>query len=415
MTGAMPSWDPARLVPGCEDGFAVDIDAGLHAAFTGLSGDDSPVHADPAFAARTRFGGVIGHAALLHALLSRLYGCHLPGGSSVCLRQEARYPNPFRPGDRLTVRGTVESFSPATGILTIRTVIRRPDGLAVLDGTGTVQVCFTESDRSPLYQAAGGPVYAADVAAALQRTGIAAGDTIFVHSDITGFGRLAARGRTALLDGLCQGLAAAVGAKGAVLMPVFTYSACRGEVFEVETTPSAVGVLGEHFRRLPGAVRGTHPIFSVAARGADAAALAASGPDAFGDGSVFARLEERDAWLVFLGAPLQSMTQIHRVEQLRGCSYRFIKAFPARIRQGGVETAGEATFFCRHLDRDVVLDLGRLGAALAAAGVLHEAPLGDGVVRAVRVRAVAAVANRLLDDDPWALLAHPPTEPPCPR
>jgi len=39
--------------------------------FAALSGDDNPIHVDPAFSARTRFGRTVAHGMLLHA---RIWG-----------------------------------------------------------------------------------------------------------------------------------------------------------------------------------------------------------------------------------------------------------------------------------------------------------------------------------------------------
>lgn len=66
--------------------FEVLVDEALHAAFAALSGDHSPIHVDEDFCRGTAYKKRIGYAFLLEALLSRLYGQYLPGGSSVCLQ-----------------------------------------------------------------------------------------------------------------------------------------------------------------------------------------------------------------------------------------------------------------------------------------------------------------------------------------
>jgi acyl dehydratase len=69
-----------------------------------VSGDHNPLHVDPAFAARTQFGGTVAHGMLLLAYVSealaRAWGRRwLEGG-----RLRARFRLPARPGDALTVR-----------------------------------------------------------------------------------------------------------------------------------------------------------------------------------------------------------------------------------------------------------------------------------------------------------------------
>jgi len=61
-------------------------------AFARLSGDDNPIHVDPAFSARTRFGKTVAHGALLCSVLRGLVEELVPGGRQ--LRQSTMYPAP---------------------------------------------------------------------------------------------------------------------------------------------------------------------------------------------------------------------------------------------------------------------------------------------------------------------------------
>jgi 3-hydroxybutyryl-CoA dehydratase len=76
--------------------------------YASASGDFNPIHVDPAFAARTPFGGPIAHGMLLLAYLSEMltaaFGqAWLAGG-----RLKARFKGVARPGDVLTVLGRVQ-------------------------------------------------------------------------------------------------------------------------------------------------------------------------------------------------------------------------------------------------------------------------------------------------------------------
>lgn len=82
-------------------------------AFARLSGDDNPIHCDPEFAARTRFGRTVAHGALLCAVLRRLVEDLHPGAQQ--LRQDTRYPAPSRVGEALRFEvETVASTGPDT-------------------------------------------------------------------------------------------------------------------------------------------------------------------------------------------------------------------------------------------------------------------------------------------------------------
>ncbi len=60
-------------------------------AFAALSGDDNPIHVDPDFSARTRFGRTVAHGALLCSVLRGLVEEIVPGGRQI--RQSTMYPD----------------------------------------------------------------------------------------------------------------------------------------------------------------------------------------------------------------------------------------------------------------------------------------------------------------------------------
>jgi acyl dehydratase len=60
--------------------------------FAALSGDDNPIHTDPAFAARTRFGRTVAHGLLLSSVLRGLVEQLAPGRSLA--EQNLMFPAP---------------------------------------------------------------------------------------------------------------------------------------------------------------------------------------------------------------------------------------------------------------------------------------------------------------------------------
>jgi 3-hydroxybutyryl-CoA dehydratase len=75
--------------------------------YADAAGDHNPLHVDPAFASRTRFGGTIAHGMLLLAYVSEMmtaaFGDRwLSGG-----RMKVRFRAAARPGDQVTASGNV--------------------------------------------------------------------------------------------------------------------------------------------------------------------------------------------------------------------------------------------------------------------------------------------------------------------
>ncbi|MEE2565672.1 MaoC/PaaZ C-terminal domain-containing protein [Hyphobacterium marinum] len=68
-------------------------------AFAALSGDANPIHVDPGFASRTRFGKTVAHGAYLCAIARGLVEQLAPG--AVQLEQAVMFPNPAPAGETL--------------------------------------------------------------------------------------------------------------------------------------------------------------------------------------------------------------------------------------------------------------------------------------------------------------------------
>ncbi|MCW1930968.1 MaoC/PaaZ C-terminal domain-containing protein [Pararhodobacter zhoushanensis] len=71
-------------------------------AFARISGDDNPIHVDPAFSARTRFGRTVSHGMLVYAKLWAMVRDARPGVAYVS--QDMMFPNPAYAGEGLVLR-----------------------------------------------------------------------------------------------------------------------------------------------------------------------------------------------------------------------------------------------------------------------------------------------------------------------
>ncbi len=387
--------------------FEVVLGEKEHAAFAELSGDRSPIHSDSSFARESGFEGRIGYGFLLCGLLSRLYGAHLPGGSSICVTQESRFIRPYYPGDTIRVVGSVKAKIESTRMVEINTEMSRNGSETVFKGVGLVRVVKDE-EAPALYEAGGVSIGIPDFVRELSAIGLDRGDAVFVHSDVSVFGRLRAGSRSTLMESMCEALRTSVGESGTIIMPTFTYSFCEGEVFDPVNSTSTVGSLTEYFRRQPGVARSMHPIFSAAVSGNAREWFSDVGPDSFDDNSIFGKLQERDGKLLFLGAPFQSCTFLHRVEQAYPVPYRYIKEFVGVIRDGDQDRRSTCTYLVRPLDRSVHFDVSRLEKRLIERGVMREARLGEGRLLLVESRALFDEATELLGEDIHGLLAGAP-------
>lgn len=104
--------------------------------YADASGDDNPIHVEPAFAATTAFGGTIAHGMLVLAQAAQMmHAAHgdawLRGG-----RMKVRFKAPTRPGDTVTASATGQK--PATDGIEYTIVVANQSGETLIEGRASV-------------------------------------------------------------------------------------------------------------------------------------------------------------------------------------------------------------------------------------------------------------------------------------
>jgi acyl dehydratase len=94
--------------------------------FAALSGDDNPIHVDPEFSRRTKFGRTVAHGMLLYASISSCLNTYLP--ETYQTTQELIFPNPTYAGVPVKFRSTVVEVNDIHGSVVVETLITRADG-----------------------------------------------------------------------------------------------------------------------------------------------------------------------------------------------------------------------------------------------------------------------------------------------
>lgn len=384
---------------GDEAEFTISIDDNMHNGFARLIGDYSPIHQDEAFAENTRFSKKIGYGFLLESLLSRMYGEYLPGGSSICIKQESKFIKPYYIGDNIKVKAKVTKKIYSTKFVEIQTEMFRNETECIYKGSGLVQVLYDEKMLKPLFETETGYLYFNDFVKKLKASGLENGDTVFVHSDIAVFGKLAEKNREVLLQSLVDAIKECTGKSGTIIMPVFTYSFCRSEVFDVENSKSTVGILTEYFRKLPEVKRTVQPIFSCAVYGEKQDYYMDIGKDSFGKGSLFEKLHKDNGKILFFGADFHACTYIHYVEQSFGVPYRYMKTFNGIIKNAEQKYEDEVSFYVRDLDINPILDVSRFQKYLLENQFMEMTNIGYGTVLLVKASDLYDQGMKLLKDD----------------
>lgn len=99
-----------------------------------ITGDRNPLHFDPEFAARTRFGRLVAQGGITAGMLNALVATDLPGPGTVFMSQSLRYLAPTYLGDTLTAEVEVLALKPDKPVCQLRATITNQDGTVVLEG-----------------------------------------------------------------------------------------------------------------------------------------------------------------------------------------------------------------------------------------------------------------------------------------
>jgi acyl dehydratase len=108
--------------------------------FAALSGDDNPIHVDPEFAARTKFGRTVAHGMFLYSVVCSVLGTQLPGPGTMQVEQELIFPSATFAGERVAIELRIAEVRPAEGLADLSTAVTRPDGNAGLQGRTLVRL-----------------------------------------------------------------------------------------------------------------------------------------------------------------------------------------------------------------------------------------------------------------------------------
>jgi acyl dehydratase len=99
-----------------------------------ITGDRNPLHFDPEFAARTRFGRLVAQGGIAAGMLNALVAMDLPGPGTVFMSQALTYLAPTYLGDTLTAEVEVLALKPDKPVCQLRATIRNQDGTTLLEG-----------------------------------------------------------------------------------------------------------------------------------------------------------------------------------------------------------------------------------------------------------------------------------------
>jgi aminoglycoside 3-N-acetyltransferase len=169
-----------------------------------------------------------------------------------------------------------------------------------------------------------------DLKRAYRELGLNNFPVVMVRSDLRCLGRYSDMSREGLPKAHFEAMAEAMDPNSTLIVSTASTSLCNTQIpFDINNTPSEMGIFSEYVRNIPGAVRSFHPFISWTALGPEAKSICCDiSRHGFGLETPKARMIEKNALMVSIGAnPRTTCTTVHHVEFIMGVPYRYVKEF----------------------------------------------------------------------------------------
>ena len=256
------------------------------------------------------------------------------------------------------------------------------------------------------------PVTKEDILNALHSLGLEKGQTVMVHTSLSGIGYVCG-GAQAVIEALLE----TVGEKGTVMMPAQSWKNLDPEdgvhwdveeeywqvirdswpAYDKHITPTnTMGAVAEMFRSWPGTLRSDHPARSVAARGKHAEYLTAghSLSNIFGDGSPIGKLYELDGDVLLIGVGYDKNTSLHLADTRAVYPGKHNCVEHSAVMENGKRVWKAYETLC--VDGE---DFVRIGAAFEQAHTVRRGLLGHAELRLMKQRELVDFAVDWIQDN----------------
>jgi acyl dehydratase len=193
--------------------------------FAALSGDDNPIHVDPDFSARTKFGRTVAHGMFLYSVVCGVLGTQLPGPGTRQVEQELMFPSATPTDEEIEARVEVTDVRSEEGLVGLSTLLIRPGGHPGLQGKTRIWLPAPSAEPPPIAGVSDSQISESDSFKGLELGQSAHTRRTFTPADLSEYADLSGDTNPLFLDGdyaRRQGLAGPL-IPGGLLGGLFSY------------------------------------------------------------------------------------------------------------------------------------------------------------------------------------------------
>lgn len=244
-----------------------------------------------------------------------------------------------------------------------------------------------------------------DIDNALNKLPIEKGSTVFLHSNIGFFGNLDGVNDPDLISNIFyEKIMDKLGHNGTIVVPAFTYSFPRNELFDPSLPILSMGVFSNFIRKNPNSYRSLDPCYSVCAIGKLAKKMTINASEnSFDNTSFFARFLNANGIILNLNFDAGS-TFLHYIERKLSVPYRYDKTFKGHIIQNEKKKLIKSTIYVRDINSDQTKPRFENFTLLVTEKKLFKTTiLGRGQIGCINAIDCQLVLKETLPKRPWLL------------
>lgn len=212
----------------------------------------------------------------------------------------------------------------------------------------------------------------------LKKSGLEKGDVVLLHSSFKSFGGVKGGPQTVV-----DAFLSVLGKEGTLIVPTYNFDfSSHNKSWDLRTTPSQMGIISEFVRLNPKSRRILHPIYSFSILGKFAEELGSLRiKSSFGADSIFTKLRELNGKIMQIDSVYKGTTFFHHIEEMEGCTYRYLKEFTGTVTDETGKTYTETfSILVRDLDQGIVTNIKPIGEILINEGIIKVSNIGDATI-----------------------------------
>lgn len=248
-----------------------------------------------------------------------------------------------------------------------------------------------------------------DIISAIRQVGIVEGDIVSIQ---VSFGRLGLLKEGSDIQTVSriwvEAFLEVLGDQGVLLVPTYTYSIGRRELYNPDTTPSSIGEFPEIFRTMPGVVRSLDPMLSTAGIGARAREILFDiSHECYGQGSTYDNIKKLGGKICTIGVSLYWATYRHFIEYSSSVPFRYDKLFTGYVQKDNRNEHEAWVYFAApFIDNCAPVGL-PLERKIRDTGALNIARIGRGEIQCIDAESYYRLGMEEFRQNPWLTAKGP--------